>query len=70
MLRRLEVRHPDFGRQYHGTVHEADVQAVCDDMWTSWVDTCDGVLYHPDGNRIKSDNNEYNPRLTNKKISF
>lgn len=52
MQRRLEVRSADFGKQYKGTAHEASVRAVRDDIWTNYVDTGDGVLYHPNG-RIK-----------------
>jgi len=49
MERRIEVRDADFGKQYKGTAHEANIQIVRDSIWTNYFDTGDGVLYHPDG---------------------
>ncbi len=56
MERRIAVRAENFGSQYKGTAHEASVHAVRDAIWTNYVDTGDGVIYHPNGNiRVVTD---------------
>lgn len=49
MQRRIVVSYPEFGAQYRDTPHQNSVTAVRDAWRTSYFDTGDGVLYHPDG---------------------
>jgi len=47
MERRIEVRSPDFGRQYRHTAHKKVVPAVRNGIWANSLGTGDGVLYAP-----------------------
>jgi len=49
MKRRLEVRFPEFGKEYRDTSRESSIAQVADAWWTNYCDSGDGALYHPDG---------------------
>ena len=49
MKRRLEVRSPEFGKEYRSTSRESSIAQVAGAWWANYCDSGDGALYHPDG---------------------